>query len=118
MLVLVLYFVMTQRRRNKKLQRNKSSPEQIILSKKHGQAEVNIDETTEESEAVFVTPQHPNMDGSMIVNSESTTYVPRSDSTLVTRKLEMTQTQQSSQMDPSQASIIQQIVNEPHFTGI
>ena len=53
----------------------------------------------------------------MIVNSESSTYVPSSDSTLVTYKLDMTQTKQSSQMDPSQVSKTKQIVNDPHFTG-
>ena len=47
----------------------------------------------------------------MIVHAESTTHVPISDS--VTHELDMSQTQQSSQMDPSQAGIMQQIVNEP-----
>ena len=56
----------------------------------------------------------------MIVHSESTTHVPSSDS--VTHVLDMSQTQQSSQMqssqmDPTQAGIMQQIVNEPHFAG-
>ena len=78
---------------------------------------MNIDKTKEESEAVSVTPKLSNMDGSMIVNSESTIYVPKSDSTLVTHALEMTQTQQSSQMDPSQVNLMQQIVNESHFAG-
>ena len=108
---------MTQRHRNKKRQRNKSSPEQVNLLKKHRQAEVDIDETSEESESI---PKLPNMDGSMIVHSESTTHVPNSDS--VTHELDMSQTQQSSQMqrgqmDPSQAGIMQQIVNESHFAG-
>ena len=103
-----LNFVMTQRHQIKKRQRNKSSLDQINLLKKTS------------SKSVSATPSLPNMDGSMIVHSESTTHVPNSDS--VTHELDMSQTQQSSQMqggqmDPSKAGIMQQIVNESHFAG-